>query len=97
MNTFIKNNSLLLGISKSGFSYDPNKLVLVYDTSKEPANNTISLPVNGVTPNMTVNWGDSTSDVYTTTGWKTHTYANPGIYIVQVSGVMRTLSFGSEA
>lgn len=96
MNTFTKNNSLLLSSKIKSFIYDPNKLVLVYDTSKESANNTISFPVNGVTPNITVNWGDNTSDVYTTTGWKTHNYANPGIYVVQVSGFMRALSFGSS-
>jgi surface protein len=93
MNSFVKNNSLLLGILKAPFVYDPNKLVLVYDTSKEPANNTVSFPVNGSSPNVTVDWGDNTSDVYTTTGWKTHTYANPGIYVVQASGRMTSLSF----
>lgn len=94
MNTFIKNNSLLLGTPKPQFTYDPNKLVLVYDTSKEPANNTISVPVNGVL-NITIDWGDNTSDVYTTNGWKTHTYSLPGIYVVQVSGFMSQLSFGT--
>jgi len=95
MNTFVKNNSLLIGSTKQAFSYDPNKLVLVYDTSKEPANNTVSFPVNGASPNVTVDWGDDTSDTYTTIGWKTHTYTNPGIYVVQASGVLRTLSFGT--
>lgn len=89
MNSFVKNNSLLIDTQK----YDPNKLVLVYDTSKEPANNTVSFPVLGSTPNITVNWGDGSSDVYTTTGWKTHTYSSSGIYIVEVAGIMRQLGF----
>lgn len=96
MNNFVKNNSLLLSMTE----YDPNKLVLVYDTNKEPVNNTVSFPVNttaGVAPNITVNWGDGSSNTYTTTGWKTHTYANPGIYVVQASGSMRRLAFGTEA
>lgn len=97
MNTFIKNNSLLTATIKTPIVYDSNKLVLVYDTSKEPANNTISFPVNGTSPNITVDWGDNTSNTYTTTGWKTHTYSSPGIYIVQVSGSMITLSFGGDA
>lgn len=100
MNSFVKNNSLLLGTPKAEYAYDPNKLVLVYDTSKEPANNTVSFPVNsslGESPNITVDWGDNTSNVYTTTGWKTHTYSNPGIYVVQVSGSMKTFSFGGDA
>lgn len=96
MYTFTQNNSLLLSTQR-GFIYDPNKLVLVYDTSKEPTNNTISFPVNGIAPNITVDWGDNTSDVYTTTGWKTHTYSSPGIYVVQVAGNMKTLSFSSSA
>ncbi|MFN9954168.1 MAG: BspA family leucine-rich repeat surface protein, partial [bacterium] len=96
MNTFIKNNNLLIG-KQINLAYDPNKLVLVYDTSKEPANNTVTFPVNGASPNITVDWGDGTSDTYTTTGFKTHTYASPGIYIVQAAGILRAFSFGSGA
>ena len=95
MNTFIKNNSLL--VTSKGFSYNPNNLVLVYDTSKEVTNNTVSFPINGLTSNITVNWGDGLSDTYTTTGWKTHTYSSPGIYVVQASGTMRRLAFDSSA
>ena len=83
--------------SLAPFNYDPNKLVLVYDTSKEPANNTISFPVNGTSPNILVDWGDGTSNSYNTTGFKTKTYANPGIYVVQVSGSMAQLNYGTSA
>lgn len=81
--------------SLSPFNYDPNKLVLVYDTSKEPANNTISFPVNGTSPNIVVEWGDGTSNSYNTTGFKTKTYASPGIYLVQVSGSMTQFNHGT--
>ena len=79
------------------FSYDPNKLVLVYDTSKEPANNTVSVPINNVTgsPNVTIYWGDGTTSTQTTNGFATKTYATSGVYVVQVSGTMTRLSYGS--
>jgi hypothetical protein len=46
---------------------NPDALVLVYDTSLEPANNTISVPLNG-TVNCTIDWGDGSSESHTTTG-----------------------------
>jgi surface protein len=71
-------------------------LVLVYDTSFEPANNTISVPLNG-TVNCTIDWGDGSSESHTTTGFKTHTYASAGIYTVQISGTMTQLNHGTGA
>jgi surface protein len=71
-------------------------LVLVYDTSLEPANNTISVPLNG-TVNCTINWGDGTSEVHTTAGFKTKTYTAPGVYVVQISGTMTQLNYGTGA
>jgi surface protein len=82
--------------ARGGFNFNPNNLVLVFDTSLEPANNTISVPLNG-TVNCTIDWGDGTSESHTTTGFKTHTYANPGVYVVQISGTMTTLSYGTGA
>jgi surface protein len=76
------------------FDFDFNNLVLVYDTSLEPENNTISVPLNG-TVNCTIDWGDGSSESHTTTGFKTHTYANPGVYVVQISGTMTTLNYGT--
>lgn len=97
MNTFVKNNNLLIGSLKEEFLYDPNKLVLVYDTSKEPENNTISVPLNG-TINCTIDFGDGYSETYIgSPGWKTHTYANPGIYFVEITGTMTNLTFGPSA
>jgi surface protein len=93
MSTFVKNNSLLIG-SQIRFNYDTTNLVLVYDTSKEPINNTISVPLNG-TVNCVIDWGDGSSESHTTTGFKTHTYATPGIYVVQISGTMTQLNYGT--
>jgi surface protein len=80
--------------SSSSFSYNASNLTLVYDTSKEPANNTVSVPLSGAV-NVTINWGDGTSDSYITSGFKTHTYSNPGVYVVQVSGSMTALDHGT--
>jgi hypothetical protein len=90
-------NPRLLIPRASGLRFNPNNLVLVYDTSLEPANNTISVPINNVTgsPNVTINWGDGTTSTATTNGFVTKTYANPGIYTVQVSGTMTRLSYGA--
>jgi surface protein len=89
MNSFVKNNSLLLAIPKTGYVYDPNKLVLVYDTNLEPSSTTITLALTAGPLNVTVDWGDGTFDVYTTIGLKTHTYASHGEYVVQISGFLQ--------
>lgn len=83
--------------SRADFPHNPRNLVLVFDTSLEPANLTVSVPVQGASPNCTIDWGDGTSETHTTTGFKTKTYASAGVYVVQISGTMRTLSFGSGA
>jgi surface protein len=95
MTTFKKNNSLLIGSVKEEFSYDPNKLVLVYDTNLEPSSTTITLALMSGPLNVTVDWGDGTFDVYTTIGLKTHTYASHGEYVVQISGFLQR--FGQRA
>jgi surface protein len=94
MNTLIKNNSLLIR-QQSQSVYDPNKLVLVHNTNLGNVSKTIYVPIQGSSPNVTVDWGDGLSDVYTTTGWQGHTYASHGTYLVQISGTMRTLSYGT--
>lgn len=82
--------------SRAEFPHNPRNLVLVFDTSLEPANNTVSVPVQGSSPNCTIDWGDGTSETHTTTGFKTHTYDTAGVYIVQISGTMRHLRFGTS-
>jgi len=92
MNTFIKNNSLWLDKITSQYTYNPNNLVLLYNTGLGNGVNTIYVPVQGTSPNITIDWGDGLSDTYTTIGYKSHTYATSGTYVVQISGTMRTLS-----
>jgi surface protein len=95
MNTFNKNNSLL-ATQKSEYQYDPNNLVLVYDTTLGDGSNTIYAPVGG-TVSVTIDWGDGTSNFYNFGGtvYASHTYSSPGIYVVQYSGSMSRLSHGT--
>ena len=60
-------------------------MVLEFDTALGDL--TIELPLFG-TVNVLVDWGDSTSNTYTTTGNKTHTYATGGVYQVSISGTL---------
>ncbi len=53
---------------------------------------TVTLPLYG-TVNVTVDWGDSNSEPFTTTGNKDHTYATEGTYTVSISGSLT--QFGS--
>jgi surface protein len=86
------------GGETGGFNFNPNNLVLVYDTSLEPADNTVSVPINNVagggSPNVTIDWGDGTTSTATTNGFVTKTYAAAGVYVVQISGTMTTLNYG---
>lgn len=91
----IGNRSNIPGINNSEFSlYNPDNFVLVFDTSKEPTNLQISVPLGGIV-NCTIFWGDGTNDKYTTTGFKTHIYEKPGVYIVQISGRLTFLGDAS--
>jgi surface protein len=69
-----------------GVITDLDNIVLVYDT-RLSAGTTISVPL-GAGVNCTIDWGDGTSDSYTTTGYKNHTYAVNDVYIVQISGTL---------
>ena len=60
-------------------------MILEFDTSL--GNTTISMEFTG-TVNALVDWGDSTSNAYTTTGNKSHTYAAGGVYTVTVTGLV---------
>jgi surface protein len=66
---------------------DAEPMVLVFGTAL--GDRTIEIPFDSATTvNVTVDWGDNTSDVYTTNGTKTHTYASDGVYTVQISGTL---------
>jgi surface protein len=66
-------------------------MILEYNTALSDGT-TITLPLKG-TVNVTVNWGDGNSDIFTTVGNKTHTYAIGGIYTVSLNGTLT--GFGS--
>jgi surface protein len=82
-------NRKLQSAAASITSSDPD-LVLVFDTSL--GSTTIELPLNG-TVNVTVNWGDGTSNSYTTAGNVTKTYSANGIYIVRISGTLTQFGY----
>ena len=60
-------------------------LVLQYNTAL--GNLTIDLRLKG-TVSVLVDWGDGTSNTYTSAGSRTHTYASAGTYTVRVSGTL---------
>jgi len=75
---------LLMGSSKP--PVPPEPMVLVFDTTLATGT-TVTVPLAG-TVDVVVDWGDSTSDTYTTDGNKTHTYAAEGEYTVEISGTL---------
>ena len=50
------------------------------------ADNRFQVALFGTGPNITVDWGDGTSNVYTTTGTKLKTYTTLGKFTVKISG-----------
>jgi surface protein len=60
-------------------------MVLLVDTTAPSATTTTTLPLAG-TVNVRVDWGDGTSETFTTSGNKTHTYASAGQYRVRIEG-----------
>ena len=73
-----------MGVTKEAV-VDPD-LVLVFDTSLGDL--TVEVPLYFDTVDCTIDWGDSTSDAYTTATTATHTYASGGEYEVRVSGTL---------
>ena len=70
-------------------------MVLVYTVS---SSKTITLPLNTLNNypiNISVDWGDSITDTYTTIGNKTHTYSTAGDYLVKITGTL--IQFGNGA
>jgi surface protein len=66
-------------------------LVLVFNTVLGDL--TIELPLNG-TVAAVVDWGDGTTNTYTSAGIRTKTYATHGTYTVRISGTVSR--FGSD-
>ena len=72
-----------------GYTRSNDPMVLVFDTSL--GSTTIYLPLFG-NVNCSVDWGDGTSDSYTTEDYHSHTYSINGVYQVSISG--RLSEFG---
>ena len=76
----------------------PRPMILKFNTEgNTEGNRTITLPVGGVGNNVTINWGDGTSEVSThtaTSGGVTHEYATPGIYDVKLTGYVGQFNYG---
>jgi len=72
---------------------EPEPMVLVFDTTLADGT-TVTVPLAG-TVDVVIDWGDGSSEAFTTSGNKTHTYAEEGEYTVEISGSLT--GFGSTA
>lgn len=54
------------------------------------------IPLSG-TVNVTVDWGDGTSDTFTTAGFKTHQYATAGVKLISITGSLTHFGFTTNA
>jgi surface protein len=71
----------------------PDGMILVFDTNLS-VGKTITLPLYGLV-SVNVDWGDGVIESYSTTGYKTHTFATEGIYTVGISGTLT--QFGNRS
>ncbi|MFN8437485.1 MAG: hypothetical protein U0V72_07570 [Cytophagales bacterium] len=82
---------LLMAIALLWLSTANAQMVLEYEIPT--ANTEIALPLNG-TVNVSVNWGDGTTESFTTAGNKTHTYTSAGTKTVTIMGTLT--QYGSD-
>jgi surface protein len=66
-------------------------MILVFNTELGEGT-TITLPVGG-TVNITVDWGDGNEDIFTSEGFKNHTYDVEGIYTVKIYGNLQHFGY----
>jgi hypothetical protein len=77
--------TMLLAAAGGGVAVAPTTWNLTVQTTG--ASQDYSVDINaGTTPNIVIDWGDTSVDTYTTTGIKTHTYSAAGTYTVKISG-----------
>jgi hypothetical protein len=91
----VEATKIYLGAVEVWGGFDPQDdpdMVLVVDTTLPGATTTVALSF-ALSVDCTVDWGDESSDSYTTTGSKTHTYAEGGEYTIRISGTVAR--FGS--
>ncbi len=70
--------------------------VTTWDTTKNGADNILTLNLQGVNGNYIVFWGDGTSTVGSSTT-PSKTYSSPGTYTVSIVGPMGSLAFNGSA
>ena len=81
LSTSSASNDLLTG---SAVSFGWNPMELVFDVT---GGDVIELPLYQ-SVDATVDWGDGSSNEYTTTGMKSHTYSSGGTYTVKIYGTL---------
>lgn len=67
------------------------QMVLEFDTNLSDGTH-IVLPFQG-SVNVTVDWGDGTTNTYTTSGGRGHTYQTEGTYTVSIAGKLSSFGF----
>ena len=65
---------------------DPPTASFITTWMTDSANQTITVPVGGSTARYSIDWGDNSPVRTGITGDSTHTYREPGIHIVSISG-----------
>lgn len=91
------NTNPITGAGSAKISYTPPSFI--YDIQTTNNNETFKLPLlSAGTYNFTVNWGDGNSDVITAYNQPevTHTFATPGTYTVDMSGVIELFAFSNS-
>jgi len=76
---------LLLVLASTSPAVLAQPMVLEFNTNLGAVGTTITLPLKGKV-NVSVDWGDGSSEPFALGGNKTHTYATNGIYTVAISG-----------
>ena len=76
----------LLGATAQSAVDSGDDFVLEIDTTLGDL--TFEVPILSIaaSSSIVIDWGDSVQDTHTTTGTKTHTYAQHGVYTIRVSG-----------
>lgn len=94
----MKHLLLLLLVMTIATAAEPLTLKIKTDNAGSSASNQFTLPFYSGTTNITIDWGDGTSQVLTTFSRPTHTYTVAGTYTVQISenvaGGFPGISFG---
>ncbi|MDY0347524.1 MAG: BspA family leucine-rich repeat surface protein [Tenuifilaceae bacterium] len=83
-------NGTVYGLNREFTTKSP--MVLEFNTNLSEGT-TITLPLQG-TVDVTVDWGDGSSDTYTSAGNRGHTYTAEGTYTVKIVGTLQRFGNG---